>query len=65
MENLLYLSDKQLAARYGVTRTTVWRWVRKNEFPHPVKISPGCTRWPLDEIEAREQEVREVARKRG
>lgn len=24
-----YLSDKQVAQRYGVSRTTVWRWSEK------------------------------------
>ena len=56
MNHLLYLSDKQLADRYGVTRTTIWRWVQKNEFPHPIKISSGCTRWPMEEIERHETE---------
>jgi len=26
--SLIYLGDKQLAKRYGVTRTTIWRWSR-------------------------------------
>jgi len=55
--NTKYFSDKQLAARYGTTRTTVWRWVQKYGFPAPVKLSPGCARWPIDRIEAYEKEV--------
>jgi len=52
----MYVSDKQLAARYGVTRPTIWRWVRENiVFPRPVCLSPGCTRWRLAEIEAWER----------
>jgi len=47
MDNSLYLKDSEVAARYGVTRTTIWRWVRQGQdgFPRPVKLSPGCTRW--------------------
>ncbi|WP_363301091.1 AlpA family phage regulatory protein [uncultured Roseovarius sp.] len=49
----LYLSDEQLAARYNVSRGTVWRWHRTDPtFPRPVKLSPGCTRWKLAEVEA-------------
>lgn len=49
----MYLSDEQLAARYAVSRGTVWRWHRNDPtFPRPVKLSPGCTRWKLAEVEA-------------
>lgn len=52
----MYVSDKHLAARYGVTRPTIWRWVRENKgFPRPVSLSPGCTRWRVAEIEAWER----------
>ena len=47
-----YASDAQLAQRYGVCRPTIWRWVKQNAFPQPVKISPGCTRWRLADVEA-------------
>jgi prophage regulatory protein len=48
-----YLSDLQLAARYGVHRSTPWRWQNTDPtFPKPVKLSPQCTRWKLSEIEA-------------
>lgn len=48
----MYLSDKQMAHRYGVARPTVWRWLKTDPtFPKPISLSPGCTRWRLDEIE--------------
>jgi len=48
----MYLSDIQLADRYGVSRVTIWRW-RKSDpsFPMPVNLSPGCVRWRLSQIE--------------
>lgn len=49
----IYLSDLQLSVRYGVHRTTPWRWAKSNQtFPKPVMLTPGCTRWKLSEIEA-------------
>lgn len=49
----MYLSDKQIADRYGVSRPTVWRWLKSDStFPKPISLSPGCTRWRLCEIEA-------------
>ncbi|OWJ74618.1 helix-turn-helix transcriptional regulator [Haematobacter genomosp. 1] len=51
-----YVSDQHLAGRYSVSRPTIWAWLKKDpSFPKPVKLSPGCTRWRLDEIEAWEQ----------
>jgi predicted DNA-binding transcriptional regulator AlpA len=53
----MYLSDKQVAERYGVSRVTIWRWVRKpagkdtTPFPHPITLSPGCVRWKASDVE--------------
>lgn len=47
-----FLTDIDIAKRYGVTRQTVWRWTSSNpEFPKPVKFSKGCTRWRLSDLE--------------
>jgi predicted DNA-binding transcriptional regulator AlpA len=48
----MYLTDKQVADRFGVNRVTVWRW-RKTDptFPRPVQLSPGCVRFKLAELE--------------
>ena len=47
-----WLSDVDLAARYGQSRVTPWRHTRAGVLTTPVKLSPGCTRWPAHEIEA-------------
>ena len=49
----IYLSDRQLGTRYNVHFLTPRRWVREDPtFPKPVKLSPGCTRWRLSDLEA-------------
>jgi predicted DNA-binding transcriptional regulator AlpA len=46
-----FLSDLDVAKRYGVSRPTVWRWRKTNpDFPDPVLISPGTTRWKLSDL---------------
>lgn len=45
-----YQSVKQIADRYGNHSATIWRWVKIGEFPQPVKLSPGCTRWRLSDV---------------
>lgn len=53
----MFLSDQQIADRFAVSRVTVWRWTRsRTSFPQPVKLSPGCSRWRLAEIERWEME---------
>lgn len=51
--NETFLSDEQLGERYGVSRVSIWRWHRERpEFPRVIKLTPGCARWRLSEIEA-------------
>ena len=33
-----------------VSPSTIWRWVRKGQFPRPFQLSPGVTAWNCDEI---------------
>lgn len=46
-----YLSDFEVAERYSVARSAIWRWVKSNPaFPNPIKLSPGTTRWVLSDL---------------
>lgn len=48
-----YLSDRHLAARYQVHHLTPRRWLKTDPtFPKPVRLTAGCTRWNLADIEA-------------
>ena len=47
----MFLNDKALAERFGVGRSTIWKWVGQGLFPRPVSLSPRCTRWRLSEVE--------------
>lgn len=54
----VYLSDRDLAHRFSVSRSTIWRWAASRPgFPDPVRLSPGCSRWRLSEIELWEFEI--------
>lgn len=54
--NSLYLQDAQVAARYGVSRATIWRWANISlAFPNSILLSASCTRWRLEDLEAWEQ----------
>lgn len=34
----------------GVSEKTLWEWVRKGEFPQPIKLSPTITVWRSKDI---------------
>lgn len=40
----------------GVSDKTIWAWVKRGEFPAPVKLSPTVTVWRLSDIQAWMQE---------
>jgi prophage regulatory protein len=48
----MYLRDEDLAKRFGVARSTIWRWVQLGILPQPYKLGPGTTRWRDDDIRA-------------
>ena len=58
----VFLRDTDLAKRYGVSRNTIWRWARENgDMPQPVRLTPGCSRWRLADLEAWERAKLEAA----
>lgn len=49
------LDVQQVAARYGVHRTTVWRWRERGALPPPVTIG-RVVRWRPDDLDEFERE---------
>lgn len=46
-----YLSDREVAACFNISRATVWRWLAQNpQFPKPVKLSRGTSLWKLSDL---------------
>lgn len=41
---------EEAAKMVGVSRSTIWRWVKTNEFPKQVVLGPRCSGWPRDEV---------------
>jgi prophage regulatory protein len=50
----LYLRDTELAARWDIDQSTVWRLAARGKIPRPLRISGKISRWPIAEIEAHE-----------
>jgi prophage regulatory protein len=53
---MTYLSVRDLASRFNISRATAWRWCKTDPtFPQPVKLSSITTRWALPDIETWER----------
>ncbi len=55
MEKEMFLTDRQIAERYSVSRATVWRWVKEKRLPAPARLGPATTRWRESDLKAFEQ----------
>lgn len=38
--------------RYPVAPATIWRWVKRGEFPAPVSLGPQTTAWRVEDLDA-------------
>ena len=47
-----YLRLPQVVAITAIAKSTVWKWIKTNGFPSPIKLSPKCSAWKLSEVEA-------------
>ena len=45
-----YLTIKQVCERLGVSRASINRWRKTDDFPPARQFSPGCVRWPLSAV---------------
>ena len=42
---------KQVKARTGLSRTTIYRFMSINEFPKQIKLGPKSSGWLIDEVD--------------
>ena len=45
------LRRREVEARTGVSRTTIYEWVRTGHFPRPIAIGARSLRWREQDIE--------------
>ncbi|MGI2029113.1 helix-turn-helix transcriptional regulator [Endozoicomonas acroporae] len=53
----IYLSRQQVLNRYGISNTTLYRWIQDEAvgFPQSVQMGPRSVRWKVVDLEAREE----------
>ncbi|MDH2403660.1 hypothetical protein QCM77_27440 [Bradyrhizobium sp. SSUT18] len=51
-----FITDKQLAGRWGIDPSTIWRNAKKSPtYPQPVKLSARVTRFRMSDVERHER----------
>ncbi|MEH6386399.1 MULTISPECIES: AlpA family transcriptional regulator [Pseudomonas] len=55
----MFFTVKEVAERYKVNASTIWRWQRKDKFPKPKKIE-GVTRWTEKMLEAYDEALEDT-----
>ncbi|MBN1662868.1 MAG: AlpA family phage regulatory protein [Deltaproteobacteria bacterium] len=38
-------------ARYGISRSTVYKWISEDKFPSPVMLGPRVSAWPEEKLD--------------
>lgn len=57
-----YLRTPAALERYGIGRTTLWRWVQAGRIPAPVRLAGSpLLFWSVAELEAWEVEAKSAA----
>jgi prophage regulatory protein len=46
------LTRPQVEFLAGVSRSTIYAWMQRGEFPRPVKLGTRLVRWRLSDIDA-------------
>lgn len=47
-----------VARRYDVKPATIWAWMAQGRIPQPMRLTPGCSRWSLEDLKAWEDQKR-------
>ena len=54
--NIIYLKRQELEARYQVTKTTIYSWIKTRDFPAPIHFGANLVRWNSVQVNAWENE---------
>ena len=58
--NVIYLKRQELEARYQVTKTTIYSWIKTRGFPAPIHFGANLVRWNSVQVNAWEDEKKTV-----
>jgi prophage regulatory protein len=50
--SLELIRERELLSNLNVHHSTIWRWVKNNGFPRPIRIGVRATAWRRRDIES-------------
>lgn len=51
LRSVQLLDARQVAALLSISLATLWRYVRAERVPQPIRLAPRCLRWRLRDLE--------------
>ena len=52
----MYIDAKQVIERYGISKATLYNWLKQGIFPQGIYLGNRIRRWEMSEIEAYERQ---------
>ena len=52
-----YIAAPEMAVNFGVSISTIYRWVKDGQLPAPVRIAGRTKRWSRSTVEALDKEI--------
>lgn len=46
-----FMKSKEIQNQFGISKSTLYRWVNERGFPKPIKFGSGVARWDKNEVE--------------
>ncbi len=47
-----FLNQTEVQKKFGISRTTLYRWTRDGNFPKGMRLSSNMLRWKQDDVES-------------
>ena len=50
LHEIQFYRISHLQKKLGVSRSSLWSWVKQGSFPKPIKLGKNCTAWNASDI---------------
>jgi prophage regulatory protein len=64
-QEIQFYRISHLQKRLGVSRSSLWSWVKQGLFPKPIKLGKNCTAWNSADIDNWISERKSISEKGG
>ena len=56
----IYYRASEIALKYGMGKSTVWKWSAQGKLPKPQKLATKLTVWRADEVDSAMEDIMRV-----